>query len=247
MTTTSKALQVLNLFKRGFKQVRATDVQSELGSSLATAYRYLADLEEAGLIEHTAVGLYVLGPEIVELDRLIRVNDPLIAAASDVTKSLSERTGGVVLLCRLHKRKVVCVHQNRGRLSPPNVSYERGRAMPLYRGATSKAILAHLDPGALRELIQDDELELRQSGLPHQLEALTAAMDHIRREKVCVSVAEVDSEAAGWAAPIFQGTVLLGSVSVVLWTKAPNVNSRQIADQVLRAALRIEGRLDTPR
>jgi DNA-binding IclR family transcriptional regulator len=247
MTTTSKALQILQLFKRGYKQVRACDVEKVLGVSSATAYRYLADLEAAGLVERTSIGQYVLGPEIVELDRLIRVNDPLIEAAGEIMKTLAERTGGVVLLSRLHSKKVVCVHQVRGRHSPPNMSYERGRAMPLYRGATSKVILAHLPPEALRDIMRDDAEELRRANLPDDFDALAAAMERIRREKVCVTSAEVDPEARGFAAPIHHAQALLGSLSVVMWINAPNVNPPRIADQVLRAALRIEGRLEAQR
>lgn len=247
MTTTAKALQVLRLFKQGFKHVRAVDVETELRVSTATAYRYLADLEEAGLIERTSIGQYVLGPEIVELDRLIRINDPLIAAAGEIMKTLSERTGGVVLLSRLHSRKVVCVHQVRGRHGPPHVSYERGRAMPLYRGATSKVILAHMAPEDLRDLVRHDTAALREAGLPGSFDVLSALMAQIRRDKVCVTAAEVDSEACGWAAPIHQGELLLGSLSVVMWSQAPNINPQRVADYVLRAALRIGGRLETPR
>lgn len=245
MTTTAKALQVLRLFKQGFAQVRSVDVVRELKVSCATAYRYLADLEEAGMIERATSGLYVLGPEIVELDRLIRINDPLIEASNAVMKTLAERTEGAVLLSRLHSRKVVCVAQVRGRLAPPHLSYERGRAMPLYRGATSKVMLAHLRPDLLRDLLRDDPQGFRQAGLPDTFEALSEAMVSIRSGKVCQTSSEVDTDANGWAAPLRQGQTLLGSLSVVIWAQAPNVNAEHIADQVLRAALRIEGRLET--
>ncbi|NJM44636.1 MAG: helix-turn-helix domain-containing protein [Brachymonas sp.] len=122
MTTAAKALQILQLFKRGASQVSAAQVASSFKLSPATAYRYLADLEAAGLMERSGAANYVLGAEIIELDRHIRLHDPLIAAASEVMKNLSERTGATVLLCRLHQRKVVCVHQQAGRHAPPNVS-----------------------------------------------------------------------------------------------------------------------------
>ncbi len=247
MTTAGKALQILRLFKQGLKHVRATDVEAELRISQATAYRYLADLEEAGLIERTAIGQYVLGPEIVELDRLIRINDPLIAAAAEGMKTLAERTGGVILLSRLHSRKVVCVHEARGRHGPPQVSYERGRAMPLYLGATSKVILAHMPPDELRELVRDDAAALHAAGLPPDFDALYAQMSAIRDNRVCITEAEVDAAACGWAAPIHQGEQLLGSLSLVMWNQAPNINSQRNAEQVLRAALRIGAQLEGPR
>jgi len=246
MTTTAKVLQVLQLFK-GRKQLRAIDVVDALAVSTATAYRYIADLEEAGLIERASINEYVLGPTIVELDRQIRENDPLLAAASEIMKTLSERTGGTALLSRLHSRKVVCVHQVRGRFSPPHVSYERGRAMPLYRGATSKIILAHLDADTLRALTKGDSADLRKAGLPSSFDALSELLATLRAEKVCATVGEVDRGAMGWACALHQGKHLLGSLSVVMSRTAPIANPKGIADQLLRAALRIEGRLEAPR
>jgi DNA-binding IclR family transcriptional regulator len=247
MTTTAKVLQVLQLFKEGRKQVRAVDVIERLGVSSATAYRYIADLEEAGLIERASINEYVLGPTIVELDRQIRENDPLLAAAGEIMKSLSDRTGGIALLSRLHSKKVVCVHQVRGRFSPVHVSYERGRAMPLYRGATSKIILAHLEADTLRGLIKDDSAELRRAGLPGTFDALSEMLAKLRTDKVCATAGEVDREAMGWACALHQGKHLLGSLSVVMSRTAPSPDPRSIANQLLRAALRIEGRLEAPR
>jgi len=247
MTTTGKVLQVLQLFSDERKQLRAVDVVEALGISSATAYRYMADLEEAGLIERSSVNQYVLGPAIVELDRQIRENDPLIAAASEIMKTLSERTGGTALLSRLHGRKVVCVHQVRGKLSPAQVSYERGRAMPLYRGATSKIILAHLDEQTLREIAKKDAAALRKAGLPSGFDALSGVLAAMRDDKVYATAGEVDEEAMGWAVAIHQGRHLLGSLSVVMSRSAPNPQPQRIADQLLRAALRIEGRLESPR
>lgn len=246
MTTTGKVLQVLPLFLEGRRHLSAADVMKRLGVSSATAYRYLAELAGAGLVERSAVNEYVLGPMVVELDRQIRENDPLIAAAADVMKLLSERTGGIALLCRLHGRRVVCVHQVRGRHAPATVSYERGRAMPLFRGATSKVILAHLPAGELREIAAQQAAELRKAGLPAAFEPLARAMAELRARRVCATAGEVDRAALGWGAPIRQGKHLLGSLSLVLAQEHAPAEPRRVEDQLLRAALRIEGRLQSP-
>ena len=101
MTTTAKALQVLRLFKQGFKHVRAVDVETELRISTATAYRYLADLEEAGLIERTSIGQYVLGPEIVELDLNPVIVSPDGVVAVDVKVRLARSEQAPPMLRRL--------------------------------------------------------------------------------------------------------------------------------------------------
>lgn len=243
MSRTVKVLEVLRLFEPGRTALRAAEVAERLGVSPATAYRCIADLEEAGLLERVANGDYVLGPAIVELDRQIRIHDPLIAAAGQVMKSLAERCGGAVLLSRLHGTKVLCVHEVRGRLAPP-VSYERGRAMPLYRGATSKVILAHGGDALLARLIEHDAAALRKAGFATRLEALQQQLAPWRDAGVCRTSGEVDAGVTGWAAPLFHHKSLLGSLSVVTSDATPPADAGRIADQVLRAALRIEARLE---
>ncbi len=158
MTKTGNVLQVLRLFSEQRHQIRVEDIATMLEVSSATAYRYVADLERAGFVEGAAPGQYVLGPNLMSSSwtEQIRMHDPLIGSASDILRTLSERTGGTTILARLHGRKVVCVDQVPGRHGPRSVSYERGRAMPLYRGATSTAILAQLDRDTLRDIAMKD-------------------------------------------------------------------------------------------
>lgn len=247
MTRTNRVLDVLTLFSERTPRLRAADICAALGVAQASAYRYIEDLTANGLLEAAGGGVYVLGPAIVELDRRIRLSDPLIDAATQVMEKLAERTGGVVLLCRLHGRKVLCVHQVVGRHGPAMVSYERGRAMPLYRGATSKAILARLPRSVVEQMAQDDGAAIAEAGLPTDAGALFTHLQGLRAARVCTSVAEVDKDAMGWAVALAQGEhghKLLGSLSVVLSRVRGRENDRAIADQVLRAASRIEGRLE---
>jgi DNA-binding IclR family transcriptional regulator len=244
MTKTSNVLQVLRLFSDERQHVRVAEIASLLSVSSATAYRYVSELEQAGLIEAASVGRYVLGPAIVELDRQIRVHDPLIAAAADIMKSLSERTGGTTILARLHGLRVVCVDQVRGRHGPTSVSYERGRAMPLYRGATSTAILAHLDSDMLRAVAAHDADALEQAGLPSTAGALMQHFERVRALGIAHSDSAVDAETLGWGVPIRHGRHLLGSLSVALSRRAPDIAPQRVADQLKRAAWRVQARMD---
>ena len=45
------------------------------------------------------------------------------------------------MLCRLYRNQVMCVHQETTPVPPDfAIGYERGRPLPLYRGAASKII-----------------------------------------------------------------------------------------------------------
>lgn len=244
MTRTQRVLEVLGLFTESQPRLNAADIAERMGIGRATAYRCIADLEAGGLLESAGNGHYVLGPTIVELDRSMRLNDPLIQAARPVMRPLASRIGGCILLCRVHGRKVLCVHDEAGPNAPPTVSYQRGRAMPLYRGATSRAILCNLSTAQLAQLCRSDPEGLRGARLPADVERLDAHLIPHRRRTVWHSVGEVDPGVAGWAVALRQGRQLLGSLSVVMAVEHVGTRASTITDALRRAGLRIEGRLD---
>src|SRR5258708_38581382 len=107
------------------------------------------------------------GAAIIEMDRLIQSSDPMLNGARGVMIELAGHAaeGSTVLLCRLFHDRVMCIHQIMGHGPQEPVSYERGRLMPLYRGATSKIILAHLPARTLNALFAHDAGESAGAGL----------------------------------------------------------------------------------
>lgn len=244
MTRTHRVLDVLRMVADDGPGLNAVQIAERLGCARATAYRCIADLERSGLIERSNESAYVLGPTIVELDRQIRLSDPLVRAAQPVMRGLCERTGGAILLCRIHGHKVLCVHQCSGPRAPRSISYERGRAMPLYRGATSRAILAHLDARHIETLVRIDAQGLLAAGFASTIPALTAQLADLRRQAVFRTEGELDADAIGWAVALYQGKQLLGSLSVVMARGHEGDRDGAVADQLRRAGLRIEGILE---
>jgi DNA-binding IclR family transcriptional regulator len=143
------------------------NIAAALGYTRATAYRYVGGLCDAGLLTRVAQGAYALGPRIIELDRQIQRCDPLLTVAAPVMEALLHpNRGQVVLLCSLFRETVLCVHQA-GHDKALAVSYARGRPMPLFRGATSKVILACLPERRLTRLFVEHQAEI-QGGLGHR-------------------------------------------------------------------------------
>jgi DNA-binding IclR family transcriptional regulator len=229
MASADRVLQILDLFTPARPTWNASEAAQALKISRASAYRYFAQLEDAGFIEPIAGHRYALGPRIVELDRQIRLADPLVQASADEMVKLARETGGIALLCRLHKDRVLCIHQERGTRAPRFVSYERGRAMPLQRGATSKVILALLPPNERERLAARIDAK---------------ALDEIRRERLCVAYGEVDPEACGVAVPLEEGSRVVGSLSVVLPAALAKGRLLKSTVKLVReAGQRIEGEL----
>src|SRR3954466_13359375 len=127
MASADRVLQMLALFTPARPAWTPQDAAEALKISRASAYRYFAQLEETGFIEPVANHRYALGPRIVELDRQIRLADPLVQASADEMVKLARETGGIALLCRLHKDTVPCIHQERGSGPPALRTPERAR------------------------------------------------------------------------------------------------------------------------
>jgi DNA-binding IclR family transcriptional regulator len=214
-----RLLAVLALFTIERPEWTVDAAASELGVSATTAYRYFNRLTKAGLISPVSGASYALGPAIIQMDRQIQICDPMLTAARAVMADLIQYAaeGSIVLLCRLFHDRVMCMHQVIGRGPQMPVSYERGRLMPLYRGATAKIILAHLPPRALKSLLAHDAAEIAAAGLGGDWNEFRAHLAALRRQGVVVSRGEIDPGRVGIAAPIFdRDRAVLGSLSFVL-------------------------------
>ena len=185
MPSASRMLRILGLFDLGRPVITPEWLMAELGVSCASIYRDLGQLAQAGMLEKVANRGYVLGPKLVELDRQIRLADRLLEAADELLEQLASQTGGTVLLCRFHGSKVMFVQQVNGRNPALSVSYERGRAMPLYRGATSKIILACLPQPQLRHLptSQNHTRAPAKRRQPHRRSAPRPVSESARQQK----------------------------------------------------------------
>jgi len=243
-----RLLRILASFDLSHPVRKPAQLMAELGVSRASIYRDLKALEAAGLLERVADRGYALGPLIVELDRQIRLADPLLQASGSLLRKLAAETGGVVLLCRVHGDKVLCIHQEAPADPISPVSYERGRAMPLYRGATSKVILAHLPRGELERLWQRDRAAIAAAGFPPSFSGFMAELEPLKEAKACVTHSEVDPGLAGLAVALLDGPRVLGSLSVVIpLAKLPAGRSKTVLSKVFSVASSIESALENER
>ena len=245
-----RLLAALRLFTIEQPEWTVEAAAAALGVSATTAYRYFGSLTKTGLISPVSRASYTLGPAIIQMDRQIQIADPMLRAARGVMTDLVAEAadGSIALLCRLFHDRVMCVHQVMGSGPQAPVSYERGRPMPLFRGATSKILLAHVSIERLGELVASDREALLEAGLPATVGELHAALAPLRVQGYAVTRGEVDRGVVGMAVPLQDGPRILGSLSVVLSgrTCTPAVERRTLSS-LARCARRIEVRMETAR
>ena len=218
MGSAARLLAILDLFDDGQSVWTAEAASRELNVSVSTAYRYIRNLCEAELLVPVTGDGYRLGPAILKYDRLIRITDPLLDASRPILSQLQSDAGdgATAFLCRMYRENVMCVLDVAGPDAPKDISYERGRPMPMFRGATSKIILAHLPRRTLKRLYEGHEDEIH---LALQVTDWRDFLDYLRdmrRHGTCVAEGEVDPDVVGIAAPVFDDrNSITASLSIV--------------------------------
>lgn len=214
----SRILQVLGLFRSRPWPLTVEDIAQETGVSQSSAYRDVQELCRTGFLDPVIGAGYVLGPAFIEYDRLLRQGDTLIPLASHTMRELLGQTTqrATAILCRRYRDTVMCVHQEHGTGPHPITTYERGVAMPLFAGASSKVVLAHLEDRALKRIYLDNEATIRARLGHGDWKTFKAELRAIRQAGVAETVSEVALGRAAIAAPILINKQVIAGVGLVL-------------------------------
>ena len=129
-------LSLLDVFTPAAPVWSTEDLIRYSACSRSTCYRYIKVLQGAGFVTPVAKGSYILGPRIIELDRHVRLCDPVYAAGGPPMRRLAARTGHSALLCVLFSDTVMCVREEIVADAPAGL-FSRGQKRPLFSGAAS--------------------------------------------------------------------------------------------------------------
>lgn len=246
MSTADRLLSTLQIFTPEQPEWLVETAAARLGTSTSTMYRYFNSLADAGFLDSVARGRYVLGPAFIAYDRQIRMMDPVIQVARPVMRRLLMLTHskGVALLCRRLRRQIMCVHQEHVGDPDLAISYERGRPLDMFHGASSKVILAYLPPRTVVDLFRESAQQIEDARLGATLEEFRSNLKRIRSVGISVTRGEIDSNRVGIAAPIFSQSGVVGSISMVLHDNdAPKPFVANVSTLVQAAAREVDAAL----
>jgi len=199
-TTSEKVLTILELFRDTRVTWTVEEAAIELDLPISSTYRYFKTLSDFKLITTYVTGRYVLGPAIIEYDRRLKRTDPLIAAADEEMKELGEKIGGAmnILLARAYHYQVMCVHFLSYGDLPFALGYERGKRMPLDRGATGKIILANMSSSSIAQALGN-----RNSNIEEMPDSFMQQLKDFRKQGYAITDGEISVGARGISVPIF--------------------------------------------
>jgi len=234
MSSIERAISVLDLFAGEHLEWNAEDLQRELNCSRSTLYRYIKILTDADLLTSMPGARYALGPKIVQLDYELRSSDPIYKIAQPLLTELAAETRGVAVLCRMYRDKILCIHREIGN-DAPRTFYERGKTMPIVRGASARVILSRLPTAKQKEIYDQHADEFAQIGMGHDFEAVQKTLRTVGAQGFSVALGEIVPNNYGIAAPVtFGAKKILGSISVTLDAKSVSKPALpQITDRVV--------------
>ncbi|WP_336713049.1 IclR family transcriptional regulator [Arthrobacter sp. USHLN218] len=236
-STADKALTILEMFSEQQLHVSAVEVASELSVARSTAYRYLESLVSRGFLEESPGGGFRLGLRVLELARLARQGYGLSEVALPRMRRLCEEFGQTVLLTRRAGTSVVCLEREVPAGQLLRISYERGSQLPLTAGASALVLLGWLPEDEARSLLESAERPRFTPNTLSGVEELMGRLRQIRSDGYSVTYAEVDPDALGIAAPIFdQGGNAAAGISVVALGSRVSESERADIIEGLRSA-----------
>lgn len=206
----TRLLQVLDLFTLERPTIRVEEVVQGFNIVQSTAYRYLKELTDAGLLAQQGKGVYSLGRRIVELERLLQLSDPLLLAGREVMDSLQNfAENRAFLLCAYYKDAALCVYK----VGPDEIGYNgspmkilrgRGTLLSLFSGAGSQAILANLSPHQIKSLYLSSAPQIAQAGLGESWKAFRTALADIRKQGFAQTIGKMNPGMHSVAVPILR-------------------------------------------
>lgn len=236
-STADRALTVLQLFSYAHTRISATEVADHLGSSRTTAYRYLQTLVGAGFLAEDAASGFRLGPRVMELAAVARRGHGLSEMALPVMRELADRFHETILLTRRIGNAIVCLEREEWTGRHIRISYDRGSQLSPNAGASAMILIAWTPEAEVRNLLAVQPLPAYTPATLSTPEAIIARLASIRSDGYAIGRGEVDRDAVGIAAPVFDDVGLVqAAVSVVmLQARADDAHLAAIVNALVHA------------
>ncbi len=213
------------------------------GLAQSTLYRQLALLRRWGFV----IGRqkeFSPGPLCVPLAWGFDQTSFLTSAAHDKMEEMSVASGESIGLMVAVGQQIICLDMVESH-HPLRCSFVKGRVLPLYRGATAKALLAFMHPGQ-----RQAALKHLQTGQPLDASALAAfaqQLDDIRVAGYAASNGEVDTGIWGASAPLYQtrGADAVAVITLMAPSTRAQGQEKRLIDMTVRGAAHISSRLQS--
>lgn len=213
----SKAIHMLDLLvpHGSEKEMTATEISRELDMPVQSVHRILGSLSEHGFVsQDTKSKKYKLGLSVMKYGFLMWDSLMLRSLARPLMTELSQKTKETVYLATRENLEGVYIDV----IDSPQIlkiSEPIGLRLPLYIGASNRAILAHLPFKVQENILSDVDWASVPSLTPLSKHTIIADLEIIRSRGYALTSGEATEGTTGIGAPIFSyDNTVIGSLNV---------------------------------
>lgn len=225
LESVDRVMQVLDSFTPETPELRLTDISARVGISKATALRIVSTLEAgAYLARDPETKRYRLGVRLFHLGMLVRHQMDLRAIARPELHRLVEATGETAALFVPDPLGPICLDVVQSSKAM-RVFAHPGTRMPWNAGTSSKVILAYLPVEEQEAILARDGFERFTEFTVTDPDRIRHILGDIRRQGYHVGVRDLDADALGVGAPIFDDA---GQIAGAIGVAAPAVRLPEV-------------------
>lgn len=241
MGTVSKALELLDLFRRDRPLIGLSEMARLAGLNKATCHRLLVELCEHGLVEQVgAAREYRLGPALLRLASLREAQVPTREAAMPILQALAQATGETAHLSLMVSGGLRSLAFAYSTAHATRVTLEDTDELPFHATSSGLAVLAFLPEAQAGAILAGPlpALTLRTLTDPG---ALRDRLAKVRLNGFAESAGGYESDVVSVAVPLFgaDGTVTGALAVAALAARMTPARSPQIRAALVRAGSEI--------
>ena len=196
-----RALDILESFSLQDRELNLSEVASKTGLNKTTAKRLISNLTERGYLKKLDSKRYQLGLRLFELGGIVHSSLNLREATSTTMSQIQKETGSTVLLGTIMDDQLALIDKREGR-SFIRISADVGWRGPLHYGMLGMVLMAYLEPGEVRRILQEDKLQAYTPFSITDEDAFSLKLEHIRNQGYVIEKGEAIEGIVGIAAPI---------------------------------------------
>lgn len=238
----ARAVSLILYLRERDEPVTVGELATALNVPVNTVYRLVRTLELGGLVDRSHRPYVSLGLRLMDLGQAKQreVTRELAPVAQPVLDALTANTGETSLLLMPTGARAICILA-----AEPSrairLSYQPGRVLPLYAGASGKVMLPWLSAQLVETAVAQGVGHVLAGGRRLSASSLKAELKSIRAAGHCVTHDELDAGASAIAAPVFiRRGQIFASVSVAGPTPAFAAERLPgLIDQVVSASRKI--------
>lgn len=200
--TANKVLNILTLFTMDNRSMKVEEISKQLNIPTSSVYRHIRVLKEHGYLIEDNYGNYRLGYKFLELANIVRSDISLTSIAKPHMDRLTTKFRETTILNVVSGLNAVCLTTSVIDNAAIKVSSAEGKVMPLFGGASAKALLAFQGEAVVNKIFENNMIRSYTDSTIVDRDHLMKDLLEVKKKGYSVSLGELDEGVKAYGFPI---------------------------------------------